>query len=741
LRWEKRIDTPTIVSGGCIGGAMVRGARQMADTSSGIADSSVTISMRLPARLDDGAATIAIAGAGHELPAVDSPAGGPARHSAPRYAVVGHAGRGGMAVVHVAHDLELLRTVALKQLAQEIAGDEDARLRFLREVQITAQLDHPHIVPVYGLEVAPDGAPAYAMKFVNGRTLEDLLADARAAESSGSIDERSALSQRLEHFLKVCDAVDYAHAKGVIHRDLKPANVMIGPHNEIYVMDWGICRLFSQDEPEFTTGLPLSDASGDMQTEVGSVIGTPCYMSPEQAQGRSDLLGPRSDQCALGLILAELATLRAPYDGNTLQDVLVAAANGRRRPLLGYATRRPLPRPLCAIIERATALDPDARYASVRALADDLRRYQRGDAVQAMPDTLWQRAQRYVGRHRQQMLLSLVGLVAIAAMGFVLLLQQQERDLRAQQFRELRVRDLIDRVARQGDELQLRLLRLQGELDALATAAGQLLLHGAPVMERIYWDDDFVDPARVPPDFGAQPGFDFPVSLERGVWRHPADVPRAAVVDASQRLYGLRGLRNELFDEARRTFGGQSDPGGVAGFVIALESGLSMHYPGQAVDAAMTDVRRSEWYRASLGSRGARWGDPYAAADGAVLVPLSEPLANPDGAALGVAVMELSLDYVLHNLVAGDDSEGVTVLLDAAGRVLATADGTGSTRAHLQLQPFEDPALLVALGERDIGAFESHAFGRPQKVVFDRIHPIGWILVRRVDSSTLRERG
>jgi eukaryotic-like serine/threonine-protein kinase len=710
----------------------------MSKVNDGIADGGVTISMQLPPRLVDGAATIAMSHTGGGTSGPASRADADAR-STPRYAIVGHAGRGGMAVVHVAHDLELMRTVALKQLAQEIAGVEDARLRFLREVQITAQLDHPHIVPVYGLEVAPDGAPAYAMKFVNGRTLEDLLADARAAESNGSVDEPSSLPQRLEHFLKVCDAVDYAHAKGVIHRDLKPANVMIGPHNEIYVMDWGICRLFGQEEPEFTTGLPLSDASGGMQTEVGSVIGTPCYMSPEQAQGLSALLGPRSDQCALGLILAELVALRPPYEGNTLQDVLVAAAHGRRQPLRAYASRRALPRPLCAIIERATALDPAARYASVRELADDLRRYQRGDAVHAMPDTLWQKALRHVGRHRQQMLLTLVGLIAVAALGFVLLLQQQERELRAQQQRELRVRDLIDAVARHGDELQLRLMRLQGELDALATAAGQLLLHGTPANAAIYWAEDFTEPARRPPDFGPQPGFAAPVSLTWGVWHHPADVARSAVDADAQRLYNLLGLRNELFDEAQQTLGGASDPGGVAGFIIALESGLSLHYPGRQLDPAASDPRDSDWYRQARAGRGARWGDPYAAAAGGVLVPLSEPLATAGGGdVLGVATIELSLDYVLRNLVAADGVDGITVLLDAEGRVLATADGAGTTQAHLQLQPFADPSLLAALADKDLGAFESHAFGAPQKIVFDRIHPIGWVLVHRVDSRTLR---
>ena len=152
-----------------------------------------------------------------------------------------------MGTVHVARDVELLRRVALKELSLEVAHDRSARSRFVREVQVTAQLDHPHIVPVYGLEVASGGRPAYAMKLVEGQTFGQLIADTRAFyEKKAPPDEDHALPARLEHFLKVCDAIAYAHERGVVHRDLKPANLMVGRHNEVYVMDWGICRLMTQ---------------------------------------------------------------------------------------------------------------------------------------------------------------------------------------------------------------------------------------------------------------------------------------------------------------------------------------------------------------------------------------------------------------------------------------------------------------------------------------------------------------
>lgn len=491
----------------------------------------------------------------------------------------------------------------------------------------------------------------------------------------------------------------------------------------------------------------LDDGSGGGQTEVGAVVGTPRYMSPEQAQGRTELLGPRSDQCALGLILFELVALVPAVPGTTAYEMLVAAAHGRRAPLQHWRTGKPVPRPLRAIIERATALHPEQRYQSVRALADDLRRYLRGDAVQAIPDSAWQKALRYVGRHRQQVLFALVGLVAIAALGFALLLQRHEQALLQQQARAAHLRALVDDVGAHGDELQLRLLRLQGELDALATAAAQLLLHGNPAADaRMFWSGQFEDPAARPPDFAPQPGFAVPVSLAHGVWAHPPSVDRAdaGLQLQARRLHALLPLRNALYAEARAVLGDGSGDGGVSAFVLALPSGLSVRYPGRVIAADAHDARSTPWYREAIDSPGVHWGAPYAeAGSGRLLLPLSEPLRNPGGGALGVASIELSLEYLVHNLLGGADaSDGVTLLLDAAGRVIASEqvlrNGEGGAGT---LQAFAEPALLAALQHADSGVVESNAFGRAELIAFDRIHPLEWVLVTRFDDGAGRGQG
>ncbi len=708
-------------------------------------DPGITLTQVLPARLTDGEATVVPAAAS---PRARSGAAATGRSDVrPRYAIVGHAGSGGMAVVHVAQDLELLRRVALKQLTGESdssgAEIEAARLRFLREVQITAQLDHPHIIPVYGLEVAPDGAPAYAMKYIEGVTLGDLIDAARSAAEQQRREPRSALLMRLEHFLKVCDAVDYAHDKGVIHRDLKPANVMIGPHHEIYVMDWGICRLFGQNEPERAPRALSQDTDGT-QTEYGTVIGTPRYMSPEQAQGRSEALGPQSDQCALGLILFELVCLRAPFAGSNVHAVLEEAAHGRRLPISDPHLRR-VPAPLRAVIDRATAYQPEQRYASVRALADDLRRYLRGEAVLAMPDSLWQKALRYVGRHRQQMLIGILGVVAVGALSVILLLQTHERELAAARVRDAQIRSVVEQVARKGDELQLRLLRLEGEVDALAAAAAQLLLHGTQSTQTVLWSEDYLDSLTQPADFGPHPGFAQPVSLSNGVWTQAPEVQRSAVLAQAQRLVNIVDYRNKLFADARATLGGGDGRAGISRLVIALESGLSMRYPGRVDPPNAADPRTKPWYLAAKANRHAIWGGPFVSAEsGEVLLPLAEALHDADGTPIGVLWIDISLEHVIRNLLDETDGADTTQLLDAAGNVLAsqrllreaTRDAVTPDDA-LPLRPFPDPALLLAAQHADVGAVESAAFGEPEVIAFDRIQPMGWILVSKRASSQL----
>jgi eukaryotic-like serine/threonine-protein kinase len=303
-----------------------------------------------------------------------------------KYRLLEELGRGGMGTVYLAEDTVLGRKVALKVISTGAADAETAD-RMLREARIIARLEHPGIVPVHDAGALPDGRIFYAMKRVEGERL-----DAFAA--------RAPLPDRLRSFQRICEAVAFAHAHGVLHRDLKPDNVMVGSFGEVLVMDWGIAKLL--DAAAERTAGGGTDA-GASQTAAGTVVGTLSYMAPEQAEPGSDGVSPQTDVYALGAVLYYLLARRPPFEG--------AAAERRAR---GEAALPPtslrrlepsIPRPLEAIVTKAMAADPAGRYASAEELAAEVGRFLGGEPVRAYREPPWERAARIFARYRTPILL------------------------------------------------------------------------------------------------------------------------------------------------------------------------------------------------------------------------------------------------------------------------------------------------------------------------------------------------
>ncbi|MBI5495202.1 MAG: protein kinase [Deltaproteobacteria bacterium] len=299
------------------------------------------------------------------------PAPGPAaRHRVEDRGVIA---RGGFGSIHRAYDHDLKRMVAMKTLDPERAGAPKARLRFVEEAQITGQLDHPNIVPVHELGLDGEGRHFFTMKLVRGETLTQILKKHPDAASTGE-----GLDEILEILVRVCDALSFAHSRGVVHRDLKPDNIMVGAFGQVYVMDWGIAMLVAgaRSGGEVEDPVVIARKAGNADAR-GTVVGTFAYMAPEQALGENDHIDERTDVFAMGALLYQVLTGRPPYGGATPLEKVMAAQKGRI-PLPGEVADRPLPPALCQVAMRAMRRPPEDRYQTIEDFRRELERFRGG---------------------------------------------------------------------------------------------------------------------------------------------------------------------------------------------------------------------------------------------------------------------------------------------------------------------------------------------------------------------------
>ncbi|MBI4612455.1 MAG: serine/threonine protein kinase [Planctomycetes bacterium] len=421
-----------------------------------------------------------------------------------RYRIAGELGQGGMGKVYLAEDPQLGRRVALKVVLAGTAGSE-ARQRFLREARATARLEHPHIVRIHDIG-EEQGQPYFTMEYVEGKSLERLLADGLP------------LARGLSLLAKTARAVSFAHGQGVIHRDLKPANIMVDTRGEPRVMDFGLARLVEDEGPALSRS--------------GSLVGTPAYMSPEQADRRTREVDPRSDVWALGAILYEIATGRRPFSGTEVQ-VLSRIVN--EDPVPPRAIVRTLPADVETIALKALEKGKERRYPTAAAFAEDIERHLAGEPILARPLTTLERSHRWVRRHR--FATGAAVLFALTAAGILVasaLIQEKGEEVRAETAAE--VLTDTEAKAREGKIAELRndFGRFGDRLDVASREKADLVTFDSLAADFARLSEE-ARRLSVEPPMGARQSEVWQTRIAMGVARGI-----------------IEGLRAQRYDEARR---------------------------------------------------------------------------------------------------------------------------------------------------------------------------------------------
>ncbi len=670
-----------------------------------------------------------------------------------RYQLLGPFAEGGQGIVSTARDRVLERFVAVKSLRQEHVKDPTIVAGFVAEAKVTAQLDHPAIVPLYDLSGDEDGRLHIAMKLIFGQTLKELVDDdalsCRSLRSSGPISELHALKTRLEHFIKACDAIAFAHDKGVVHCDLKPDNVMVGPFHEVYVMDWGIAKVL----PESPTSLaPPTDAAAG-----GGISGTPGYIAPEIiADGAA--ASPASDQYALGMILFELATLKRGLRGEGMAEIFNRTVRGEHEALLHLVPRHRVPSDLAAIIRKATARRPCDRYASVSALADDVRRFLQDEETVARPDNFLRGRLRWLARHRGLAAgIALAVIMVLGGIAGISVVRHQREIIRSRQRQLLHVH-LQARVAHRAHRIDRHMQHMAEMLERLAERLVlQLEERGTPpadTLRRIADQAAFQGHPPTPEDLAPSAHYQQPVSLSTA---NAKRAPGVGLASVTKPLRLLDPVVDDLLGFLAATDAGQAsrprevlaqqalDAGlPITWISIGLAEGVIIGYPGSGSLPEDYDPRQRPWYQDAVAVPGIAWSAPYIDAAGAdVIISVSRALHDRNRRLLGVAAFDLALAAVQRILASEERDELPVVqryLVDRQGNIILRKafrqellDEARQELGTIRFEPYPHLQIRHHLDGRYGGQFEVADGNRNLLVACAPIPSLGWFLVEEID--------
>ena len=635
---------------------------------------------------------------------------------------------GGQGRIFHATDRSLGCGVAVKSLHEKLCADEHARSNFLNEARITAALDHPGVIPIHGIFGDGRRGMHLAMKLISGHSLCDYLENiVKVYEEKGirRFDEHKSLRNRIEIMLKVCEAVEYAHARRIVHRDLKPENIMIGRHRETYVTDWGLAMTF------------------DEAKALKKVDGTPAFIAPEVLTTRS--ADARSDIYSLGIILFELVTLTPAFRDRDVSTVISRVRRGEHAPIRHRFGCR-IDGDLKAIIAKAIDVDPARRYASVAALSEDLRRYLTNEETAARPDDLFRAVCRWSVNHRRGMLLTTMAIMMLGIAGIARSLYREMR-----WSTEHRLRD--NAVSMSYADATAAARRLSNSMESIEYKLEQLRLNLLFSVLKLYAPDPAAEKFFVPiAKYRTAPPASFVYSES---YRQPMDFDGASVfhyrggtIPAGYFRYFSETARymRDALPEAKEN-GSLPDRaellkhGSPVRFIyFALTDGVYACYPGGDEYAPGYSPPDRPWYLRALEGDGRKmWSAPYrdSGQQGELVITCSTALYGANRKFVGVGAIDFSLTQMAEELLKPADQftrfTHEKMLISAEGEVIFRM----APPSRKGEPPFSDTALIRRMARRKFGTLLTEHNGREMVLAFAYLDPINVIYAEYLDLTAM----
>ena len=654
-----------------------------------------------------------------------------------RYEFICKFAEGGIGELGKARDRIFNRIVAVKRLKPDFQDRPAAVAAFLDECRLNAQLDHPSIVPVYGLGLGRDGHWQLAMKLINGTSLYDYITEARRAydrHQTPPAREPHQLALRLEYFLKICEVIAYCHSQKIVHGDIKPENVLLGRFGELYMMDWGCARPFG------STPRRLS--------------GTPAYLPPEYLKDR--VATPLVDVYSLGVLLFEITTLLRSREHNLTEGAGDGATSCRvddRRRYHHYLPSIRLNSRIKAIIFKAVNPDPAQRYPSVKALADDVRRFVYDEEISAAPDNPSQKLFRLINRHRlRALLITMAIFCALAGSSFYSyyranrIEQQRNGDL----LRQLRLQAYTDTLA---VAIEKRFLLCQAQLLLFADNLQELMSNPPPVTTRFYDNSAYREEATSPPGMLRAPFYPNPINLHYMVRMLPQQANGVEIpaldpkiyVELCNKVLGYH-LDSHYINDVKTIHRQLLNADNLLQRLFVIwANDVRYGYPGTYEDPAAAAFQHCYYSTPELEQRKQiLWSRPYLGVIERYRINCRYPMYDRQNRYLGIAGLELRLGTLLEPLCQANAADPIheLFLIGSDRSVIAILDGrpqlmAETTRSLTGLDVETVLTLSDELQHRNYQQFAREFQGKTYHLAGRPLATIGGILLQAIEDEAL----